>query len=195
MQVASVEVEIPAELLRLGFEFIDTPGVGSAIAANTATTLRYLPQADAVVFVTGFDSALTGTETDFLTTAAGQSGKAVPGHQQARPGSDRDAAEVTRYVQRWARAQLSRRAAVVRISALQALGGAEQSTPALADSGIGPLGDALTRFLTTEQGRVSLRDVAAAAVAWSAVQRDLPWPPWPGRRTTDVIVAPASSRG
>ena len=52
----------------LGFEFVDTPGVGSAIAANTAATLRYLPQADAVVFVTGFDSALTGTETDFLTT-------------------------------------------------------------------------------------------------------------------------------
>ena len=27
-QVVSVEVEIPAEILRLGFEFVDTPGVG-----------------------------------------------------------------------------------------------------------------------------------------------------------------------
>jgi Dynamin family len=30
-QVVSAEVEVPAEILRLGFEFIDTPGVGSAI--------------------------------------------------------------------------------------------------------------------------------------------------------------------
>jgi GTPase SAR1 family protein len=45
MQVASVEVEIPAELLWLGFEFVDTPGVGSAIAGNTAVTQRYLPTA------------------------------------------------------------------------------------------------------------------------------------------------------
>jgi GTPase SAR1 family protein len=31
LQVAAVEVEVPAEILRLGFEFTDTPGVGSAI--------------------------------------------------------------------------------------------------------------------------------------------------------------------
>ena len=87
MRVASVEVEIPAELLRLGFEFVDTPGVGSAITANTAATLRYLPQADAVVFVTGFDSALTSAEADFLTGAAGQ--QARPGNRRGRRGCDR----------------------------------------------------------------------------------------------------------
>jgi Dynamin family len=54
-RVATVEVEIPAEILRLGFEFIDTPGVGSALIASTAATRRFLPQADAVIFVTGFN--------------------------------------------------------------------------------------------------------------------------------------------
>ncbi len=175
MQVTSVEVEIPAELLRLGFEFIDTPGVGSAIAANTATTLRYLPQADAVVFVTGFDSALTETETDFLTTAAGQSGKLFVVINKRDLVTDADAAEVTRYVQRWARVSLPAEPQVFGICALQALDGAMNGdVRQLADSGIGPLRDALTSFLTAERGRVALGNVAAAAASLVArQQRDL----------------------
>src|SRR5579863_4837812 len=51
LRVESVDVEVPAELLRLGFFFVDTPGIGSAIRANTATTTQFLPHADAVVFV------------------------------------------------------------------------------------------------------------------------------------------------
>jgi len=31
--------------------FVDTPGIGSDIAANSATTERFLPDADAVIFV------------------------------------------------------------------------------------------------------------------------------------------------
>ena len=75
LQVATVEVEVPAEILRLGFEPVDTPGVGSAMAINTATTRRFLPQADAVIFVTGFDSPLTDTEVRFLADAARHAGK------------------------------------------------------------------------------------------------------------------------
>jgi predicted GTPase len=98
MQVASVEVEIPAELLRLGFEFVDTPGVGSAIAANTAATLACLPQADAVVFVTGFDSALTRAEAEFLAAAAGQAGKLFLVINKRDLIADAEATAVTSYV-------------------------------------------------------------------------------------------------
>jgi len=175
MHVATAEVEIPAELLRLGFEFIDTPGVGSAIAANTATTLRYLPQADAVVFVTGFDSALTSAEADFLTTAAAQAGKLFLVINKRDLVSDADAAEVTGYVRRWARDSLPAEPPVFAISALQALddaiGGSPGPEPA---GGIGPLRDALTRFLAAEQGRVALGNIAAAAAGLVArQQRDL----------------------
>ena len=65
-RVRCAEVQLPVELLRLGFYFIDTPGVGSAIAANTATTSEFLPEADAVIFVTSFDSPLTESELQFL---------------------------------------------------------------------------------------------------------------------------------
>jgi len=175
MQVASVEVEIPAELLRLGFEFVDTPGVGSAIAANTAATLRYLPQADAVVFVTGFDSALTSAEADFLASAAGQAGKLFVVINKRDLVTDADAAEVTGYVRRWARDHLPAEPPVFGISALQALDGAMAGNPVLlGDSGIGVLRDALTRFLTAEQGRLVLANITATAAGLVArQQRDL----------------------
>jgi GTPase SAR1 family protein len=64
--VSSAEVEVPAEVLRLGVSFVDTPGVGSAITANTATTERYLPQVDAAIFVTSVESPLTAEEIRFL---------------------------------------------------------------------------------------------------------------------------------
>lgn len=66
LQVASAEIELPAEILRLGFSFVDTPGVGSAIVENTETTLSFLPEADALIFVTSFDSPLTEAELAFL---------------------------------------------------------------------------------------------------------------------------------
>jgi hypothetical protein len=65
-RVTLAEVRLPNELLRLGVHFADTPGVASSIAANTATTRRFLPEADAAIFVTSFDSPLTEAEVAFL---------------------------------------------------------------------------------------------------------------------------------
>lgn len=175
MQVTSVDVEIPAELLRLGFEFVDTPGVGSAIAANTAATLRYLPSADAVVFVTGFDSALTRAEADFLTSAAGQAGKLFLVINKRDLVGDAEAADVTSFMQDWVRASLPAGPPVFAISALHALHAAIAGDRApVQDGGTGPLRAALIRFLTAEQGRVALGDVAAGAAALvGRQQRDL----------------------
>jgi predicted GTPase len=65
-RVKTATVEVPVPFLRRGLEFVDTPGVGSAIVANTATTYAFLPQCDAVLFVTSVDTPLTGTELEFL---------------------------------------------------------------------------------------------------------------------------------
>jgi GTP-binding protein EngB required for normal cell division len=59
-------VELPVPFLRRGLEFVDTPGVGSAIEANTTTTLNFLPECDAVLFVTSVDSPFTRVELEFL---------------------------------------------------------------------------------------------------------------------------------
>jgi GTP-binding protein EngB required for normal cell division len=66
-RILRVVVETPSPFLRRGLEFVDTPGVGSAIEANTRIAQRFLPQCDAVIFVTGVDSPLSKTETDFLS--------------------------------------------------------------------------------------------------------------------------------
>jgi len=65
-QIKSATIEVPLPFLRRGLEFVDTPGVGSAIEANTATTLNFLPECDAVLFVTSVDSPFTRLELEFL---------------------------------------------------------------------------------------------------------------------------------
>jgi predicted GTPase len=122
-QVVSAEVEIPAEILRLGFEFIDTPGVGSAIELNTATTRRFLPQADAVPFVTGFDSPLTEAETGFLASAARHVGQLFLVLNKRDLVSDQDADAAVEFVRHRLREDLGlSEQRLFALSALEALG-------------------------------------------------------------------------
>lgn len=65
-RVVLAEVQLPNELLRLGVHFVDTPGIASAITANTRTTRQFLPEIDAAILVTSFESPMTETEVKFL---------------------------------------------------------------------------------------------------------------------------------
>lgn len=65
-QVQAAYLELPVPFLRRGLEFVDTPGVGSAIEANTTTTYQFLPACDAALFVTSADAPLTRSELEFL---------------------------------------------------------------------------------------------------------------------------------
>ncbi len=68
-RVAYAEVQIPSETLRWGFSFVDTPGLGSSIAASDAITTGFFPEMDAVVVVTSFDAALSSEEIEFIRQA------------------------------------------------------------------------------------------------------------------------------
>lgn len=65
-KVLRAMVETPSPLLRRGIEFVDTPGVGSAVDSNTLTTLEFLPQSDAVIFVMSAEAPCTNAECEFL---------------------------------------------------------------------------------------------------------------------------------
>ncbi|HTU55946.1 MAG TPA: dynamin family protein, partial [Acetobacteraceae bacterium] len=65
-RIRTAEVQLPAELLRRGFYFIDTPGLGSPIVENTRTTEAFLPEADAFVLVTSYEGSLTEEESRIL---------------------------------------------------------------------------------------------------------------------------------
>ncbi len=67
-KIDMAEVQLPAELLRRGAFFVDTPGLGSAVIENTKTTHRFLPQIDALVLVTSFEFPLSQEEILFLSS-------------------------------------------------------------------------------------------------------------------------------
>jgi small GTP-binding protein len=75
-RIRVAEVQMPAELLRRGFYFVDTPGLGSSIIENTRTTEAFLPEADAFILVTSYDSPLSEDELRVLRTIHG-SGRRV----------------------------------------------------------------------------------------------------------------------
>lgn len=175
-QVVSVEVQIPAEILRLGFEFIDTPGVGSAVETSTATTRRFLPQADAVIFVTGFDSPLTQAEDSFLADAARHAGKLFLVLNKRDLVSGGDAGAVLEFVRHRLRDYLGMsEPRLFALSALQALeavvsGDGER----LADTGLPDLHAELREFLIADKTQLFLRNIAGhAANLVAGQQRDL----------------------
>jgi small GTP-binding protein len=69
-RIKVAEVQLPAEILRRGFYFVDTPGLGSAIVESTRTTEAFLPQADAFILVTSFESPLSDEEFRFFKAAS-----------------------------------------------------------------------------------------------------------------------------
>jgi len=69
-RIKTLEIQLPVEILRRGFYFVDTPGLGSVIVENTLTTEAFLPEADAFVLVTSYDSPLSEEEVRFFRAAA-----------------------------------------------------------------------------------------------------------------------------
>jgi GTP-binding protein EngB required for normal cell division len=68
-RIRSAEIQVPAEILRRGFFFVDTPGLGSAIFENTQTTESFIPEIDLLVMVTSCESPLSEDEVRFLQHA------------------------------------------------------------------------------------------------------------------------------
>jgi Dynamin family len=60
--VVAVEVFSPSLLLAQGMCFVDTPGLGSVFAGNTAATHAFVPHIDAAIVVIGADPPIAGEE-------------------------------------------------------------------------------------------------------------------------------------
>ncbi len=60
--VAGVEVFVPSALLADGMCLVDTPGLGSSFAGNTAATLAFVPQIDVAIILVGADPPIAGEE-------------------------------------------------------------------------------------------------------------------------------------
>jgi GTP-binding protein EngB required for normal cell division len=65
-RIACAEIQLPVEILRRGLFFVDSPGLGSPIVENTLTTENFLPEADAFILVTSYESPLSEEEDRIL---------------------------------------------------------------------------------------------------------------------------------
>jgi GTP-binding protein EngB required for normal cell division len=68
--VAGVEIFVPSPLLETGMCLVDTPGLGSVFAGNTAVTHAFIPHIDAAIVVIGTDPPLSGDELQFVETVS-----------------------------------------------------------------------------------------------------------------------------
>jgi hypothetical protein len=64
--IERVVIEHPSPWLADGVRLVDTPGIASVYEHNTDETRKYLPQADAVLFIASVDQPVSRAEVDFL---------------------------------------------------------------------------------------------------------------------------------
>jgi len=151
--VKLAEVQLPAEILRRGFYFVDTPGLGSAIEENTRTTEGFLPEGDAFLLVTSYDSPLSSEEIEFVRSFAPSARPlfVVLNKHDAVSGEERENALA------YVRSQLEEAAngyspRVFSVSARDGLEAKRRQDQSLLDgSGIHVLEEELVRFLLTEK--------------------------------------------
>jgi dynamin family protein len=73
-EVLAVEVFVLSPLLAAGLCFVDTPGLGSVFAANTAATREFVPHLDAAPVVLGADPPLAGEELELIEAIVSELG-------------------------------------------------------------------------------------------------------------------------
>jgi GTP-binding protein EngB required for normal cell division len=73
--VREVHVTWPSPWLARGVRIIDTPGIGSAYRHNSEVTYRFLPDADAVLFLLSADQPAGQAETEFLEQVRAYAGR------------------------------------------------------------------------------------------------------------------------
>jgi len=61
-----IEVEVPVRFLPEGISIWDTPGLGALYAGHAQITHRFVPQADAVIYVLDSDRPLGQTDVEFI---------------------------------------------------------------------------------------------------------------------------------
>jgi len=155
-RIRIAHVALPAEILRRGFHFVDSPGLGSGIRENTRTTESYFPEADAVIVVSGFDGPLTDDEMRALRTFA-QTGRPIflVLNKQDLVQPPERAAVLAFAEERLRRFIPAGRLRIFSTSARDGLAAslADDDT-ALAESGVGALRTELIRFLLEDKQRL-----------------------------------------
>lgn len=154
-KVANAELQFPIELLRRGLFFVDSPGLGSPIIENTQTTERFLPQADAFVLVTSFESPLSDEEDRILHRIRSANKKLYVIINKQDTVNEHERQEAVQFVdEHLKRFNFYERPPIFSISARRALEAKQtQNSSQLDESGIRSFETELMRFLIEERAQ------------------------------------------
>jgi GTP-binding protein EngB required for normal cell division len=156
---AQVELKVP--FLRHGLYLVDTPGIGSLRLENTHTTYDYLPDADAIIFVTSAESPLTEAEVQFLSDIRQYVRKlfVVVNKMDLLDNTERN--DVLRYIQSGIENILGiSNMHLYPLSTKKGLEAKLRSNPDLhKSSGLADFENELTSFLTKEKGEIFLASI------------------------------------
>jgi small GTP-binding protein len=151
-RIKKAEIQLPAEILRRGFHFVDTPGLGSAITENTRTTEAFLPEADAFLLVTSYESPLSDEELRFCRIAASSGRRVFVALNKQDTASADDRRTVFNFVRRQLSALLGDEPKIFSVSARDGLEAKlAQDKTRLNASGLPPLERELIHFMLAEK--------------------------------------------
>ena len=178
-KLAYAEIELPVDLLRRGFFFIDTPGLGSAIIQNTLTTERFVPEADAFILVTSYESPLSEEEDRILNRICGTNKKIFVVINKQDTVSITERTEALNFLQdRLAQFPFAQPPRVFSVSARHALEAKLTGDEDLASrSGLQSLEVELLRFLTEERSHAFLSNMYERTMAFLNRRSGMPSEP------------------
>lgn len=170
--VVAVEVCLPVPLLETGLCLVDTPGLGSVFAGNTAVTRSFVPQIDAALLVLGSDPPITGEEADLLVQVASEVRHVIVVLNKADRSSEAELREARRFTQDVIEERLGRPvAALLEVSARERL----------------ETGFATREWVALELGLAALARQSRTEILESAGQRAI-------RRVRDALLAEIAER-
>ena len=121
--LVAVEVFLPSPLLATGMCLVDTPGIGSVFAGNTAATRGFLPHVDAALVVLGADPPLSGDELALSEDAARSVHHLLFVLNKADRLPDAECTEASRFAERILASRLKRPVSLLSVSAAERLRG------------------------------------------------------------------------
>lgn len=122
--VAALEIFVPSRLLVGGMCLVDTPGLGSVHAGNSAATRAFIPHIDAAIVVIGTDPPLSGEELDLVDSVSHDVHDLIFVLNKADRSSDLERSSAVAFAKRVLETRLQRPSPpIFEVSALERLNG------------------------------------------------------------------------
>ncbi|HUN76587.1 MAG TPA: dynamin family protein [Steroidobacteraceae bacterium] len=159
--VERVVIHHPSPWLAHGVRLVDTPGIGSVYEHNTDEARKYLPQADAVLFVASVDQPVSRAELDFLIGVRQYAGKIFCLLNKVDYLRPEELSESVVFSTDTVRDALGASIPVFPVSARLALEGrVSGNADLIARSGFSEFEEALQRFMAEEKSAAWLTSIA-----------------------------------